>query len=45
MSGGGKNSGFAFTAENARLAKEFIARYPPGRQASAISGARGIVQA
>jgi len=27
---------FAFTAENDALAKQFIARYPPGRQRSAI---------
>ena len=38
MSAAGAKSkhGFAFTAENARLATEFIARYPPGRQASAV---------
>ncbi|MGE5563825.1 MAG: complex I 24 kDa subunit family protein [Bacillota bacterium] len=28
--------GFQWTAENARLAEEIIARYPPGRQVSAV---------
>ncbi len=36
--------GFAFTAENARLAKDFIARYPPGRQASAVLALLDLAQ-
>jgi NADH-quinone oxidoreductase subunit E len=35
-SDGTSKEGFAFTAKNARLAKDFVARYPPGRQASAV---------
>jgi NADH:ubiquinone oxidoreductase 24 kD subunit len=27
---------FAFTSENQALAQKFIAKYPPGRQASAV---------
>ncbi len=33
---GGETGVFAFTSENAERAKAIIARYPPGRQASAV---------
>ncbi len=36
MSGDGAADGFAFTPENAERATAIIARYPPGRQASAV---------
>ena len=36
---------FAFTAENLEKAKEFIARYPEGRQASAVISLLYIAQA
>ena len=36
MSGDGAADGFAFTPENGERATAFIARYPPGRQASAV---------
>ena len=32
----GESDGFAFTAENAARAKDIVARYPEGRQASAV---------
>ena len=36
MNGDGPANGFAFTPENADKAKAFIARYPEGRQQSAV---------
>ncbi len=42
--GGGENSGFAFTPENARRAKEIVACYPAGRQASAVLALLDLAQ-
>ena len=41
---GGQTAVFAFTSENARRAKVVIARYPPGRQASAVLALLDLAQ-
>jgi len=35
---------FAFTVENLAKAKELMAHYPPGRQASAVIGVLDLAQ-
>lgn len=41
---GGETAVFAFTPENVRRAKEIVARYPPGRQASAVLALLDLAQ-